>query len=182
MPLALLGLLLVAAGPALAETVVPDKSEIGFTMKQMGVKFDGRFRKFKADVVLPSKASAAGKAEVDVDLASIDFASGDTESEARDKLWFDTAKFPFAHFASTSFRDLGGDRYEVAGKLTLKGVTRDFVVPIALSRDAAGNRVAQGTFVLKRLDYRVGEGEWADPTVVDNDVVVRVRMVLAEAG
>jgi hypothetical protein len=48
--------------------------------------------------------------------------------------------------------------------------------------DAAGNRVAEGTFSLKRLDYRIGEGEWADTGTVANDVVVRVRMALAPAA
>lgn len=171
--------LLLAAAGAHADGVVADKSEIAFTMKQMGVKFDGRFRRFKGDVVLRPDAVASAKAEIDVDLASIDFASPDTEAEARGKLWFDTAKFPAAHFASTSFRDLGGGRYEVAGKLSLKGITRDCVVPIAITRDGAGNRVAVGSFVLKRLDYRIGEGEWADPAIVDDDVVIRVRMVLS---
>jgi hypothetical protein len=31
---------------------------------------------------------------------------------------------------------------------------------------------------LKRIDYKVGEGMWADTEMVDNDVVVRIRMVL----
>ena len=97
-----------------------------------------------------------------MDLASLDLASAESEAEARGPLWFDTAKFPVAHFASTSIRSLGGDRYEVAGKLSLKGITRDCVVPIAVKADAAGNRIAEGTFSLKRLEYKIGEGEWAD--------------------
>jgi polyisoprenoid-binding protein YceI len=162
--------------------VVAAKSEIGFTIKQMGVKFDGRFRKWTADVVFQPTALATSKAVLDIDLGSIDLASDESEAEAKGPLWFNTAKFPVAHFVSSAIRDLGTNRYEVTGKLTLKGVTHDCVVPITVATDAGGNRVAQGAFPIPRLDYRIGDGEWADTGIVDNDIVVRVRMMLAPAA
>ena len=174
---------LVAAMPvAHAEAVVAAKSEIAFTLKQMGVRFDGRFRKWTADVVFQPKALASSKAVIDVDLGSIDLASDDSEAEAKGPLWFNTAKFPTAHFASTAIRDLGASRYEVVGKLTLKGITRDCVVPLAVATDASGDRTAEGSFSIRRLDYRIGEGEWADTSTVANEIRVRVRMVLAPGG
>ncbi|HET8876133.1 MAG TPA: YceI family protein [Casimicrobiaceae bacterium] len=173
--------LVLALPVAYGQGVVAAKSEIAFTVKQMGVKFDGRFTKWTADVVFQPKTLATSKAVLDVDLGSIDLASGESEAEAKGPLWFDTAKFPVAHFVSTAIRDVGADRYEVAGKLTLKGVTRDCAVPITVATDASGNRVAQGAFSIRRLDYRIGEGEWADTGIVDNDIVVRVRMMLAPA-
>lgn len=175
--LLLCGALLAPAGLH-AQGVIADKSEIAFTMKQMGANFHGRFRKWQADVVFLPKALAASKADIDIDLGSIDLASADSDAAAGDPLWFDTAKYPTAHFASTSIRDLGGNRYEVVGRLTLKGITHDCVVPLTVKQDASGNRVAEGTFALKRLDYRIGEGEWSDTATVANDIVVRVRMVL----
>src|SRR6266446_1812981 len=80
--------------------------------------------------------------------------------------------------SSTSIKNVGGDKYEIAGKLTLKGVTKDVVVPIALKKDATGNNVAEGSFPLKRVDYKIGEGMWSDTEMVADDVVVRIRMVL----
>ena len=174
--------LALAAGPARADVVDASKSEIKFTMNQMGVNFDGRFRKWKANIVFRPDALAQSKADIDVDLASIDFASPETEDEAQGPLWFNSAKFPVAHFGSTSIRSTGGNRYDVTGKLSLKGIVRDYVVPITVTTDAAGNRVAEGTFPIKRLAHKVGEGEWADPQTVADDVVVRLRMVLAPAG
>jgi len=162
-----------------ADAIVADKSEIAFTMKQMGVNFDGRFRKWKGDVVFRPAALAQSKAEIDVDLASIDLASADSESEAKGKLWFDTARFPVAHFSATSFRETGPNRYEVAGKLSIKGIARDYVVPVTVRTDASGARTAEGTFSVKRLAHKVGEGEWADPATVADDVVVKIRVVLA---
>lgn len=171
-------MLMAASSGAAAQGVLIDKSEIRFAAKQMGVGVEGRFRKWKATVDFRPKDLAKSKAAFEIELASIDLASEDSESEVKHALWFDTAKFPVAKFESTGMRDLGGDRYEIAGKLTIKGVTRVVAIPIALKKDAAGLSVADGQFTVKRLDFRIGEGMWADTDTVANEVVVRIRMVL----
>jgi len=170
--------LALAAGAAHAENVVIDQSEIGFTVKQMGVNFAGRFTRWKADVVFEPRALARSKADIDVELASIDLASAESEAEAKSARWFDTGKFHVARFTSTSIRDLGDNHFDVVGKLSLKGVTRDYTVPIAVKTDATGHRIVEGTFSLNRRDYSIGQGEWADPSIVGDNVQVRVRMVL----
>ena len=173
-------LALVAAAPlAAAQGVQVDKSEIRFVSKQMGVNVDGRFRKWTANVVFLPADLAHSKADFDIELASIDLASAESESEVKGAVWFNTAKFPVAHFASSSVRSTGPDRYEFAGTLAIKGTTRNVVVPVTVRKDAAGNAVAEGTFTVKRLEYKIGEGEWADPSTVADDVTVRIRMVLA---
>ena len=173
-----LAMLLLAASQAAAQGVLIDKSEIRFVSKQMGVNVEGRFRKWKANVVFLPKDLAKSKAEFEIDLGSIDLASDESETEIKSSNWFDTAKFPVARFASTSFRSVGSDKYEVMGKLTMKGITREVVIPIALKKDANGNSVAEGSFPLKRTDYKVGEGMWSDTDMVADDVLVRIRMVL----
>src|SRR5215471_5509886 len=172
-----LAMLLLAAGAA-AQGLLIDKSEIRFVSKQMGVNVEGRFRKWKANIVFLPKDLAKSKAEFEIDLGSIDLASDESETEIKSPLWFDIVKFPTAHFASTSIKSVSADRYEIAGRLTLKGVTKDIVVPMAFKKDASGNNVGEGSFSLKRLDYKVGEGLWSAPEMVANDVTIRVRMVL----
>lgn len=170
--------LATAAPGARADAVLADRSEIAFTMKQMGVNFDGRFRRWKGDIVFRPEALAQSKADLDVELASVDLASAESETEAKSPLWFNTAKFPVARFGSTSIKDLGNNRYAVAGQLSLKGITRDYVVPVTVRTEASGNRVAEGSFPIRRLQHKVGEGEWADTGTVADDIVVRLRIVL----
>jgi polyisoprenoid-binding protein YceI len=170
---------LAFAGTAAAQRVIVDKSEIRFVSKQMGVNFEGKFRKWNANIQFRPRDLAKSKAEISIDLVSIDLASPDSENEAKDRMWFDMANFPVARFVSTSFRSTGTDKYDVAGQLTLKGVTKDIVVPVAFSKDAAGNSVAEGSFVVKRLEFKIGEGLWSDTDTIANEVVVRIRMVLA---
>ena len=175
-------MLMAAAGGASAQGVLIDRSEIRFIGKQMGASVEGKFRKWKANVDFRPKELAKSKAEFEIELASIDLASEETEAEVRRPLWFDTAKYPVARFTSSAMKDLGGNRYEIAGKLSIKGVTKDVVIPVVLKKDAAGNSVAEGQFALKRLDYKIGDGIWSDTDTVANDVGVRIRMVLPPLG
>src|ERR1700730_9779936 len=106
-----LGMLLLAAGQAGAQGVLIDRSEIRFLSKQLCVNVEGRFRKWKANIVFLPKDLAKSKAEFEIDLGSIDLASDESETEIKSSLWFNTGKFPVARFASTSIKNLGGDRY-----------------------------------------------------------------------
>jgi polyisoprenoid-binding protein YceI len=176
-----LGALLLAASQAGAQGVLIDKSEIRFVSKQMGVNVEGRFRKWKANIAFMPSDLAHSKADLEIDLNSIDLASDESEAEIKRPLWFDTAKFPVAKFTSAGIRQIGPDKYEISGSLMIKGISREEVVPIAFRKDPSGNSVAEGSFVIKRLDFHIGEGEWADPDTVANDVTVRIRMVLPPA-
>ena len=171
-------MLMAAAGGAGAQGVLIDRSEIRFVAKQAGGGVEGRFRRWKANVDFRPRDLPKSRAAFEIELASIDLASEETEAETRRPAWFDTAKFPVAKFESTAVRGAGGDRYEIDGRLSLKGVTRDISVPVALRKDAGGNSVAEGQFTIKRLEFRVGEGMWADTDAIADEVVIRIRMVL----
>ncbi len=173
-----LAAMLLAAGQASAQGVLIDRSEIRFVSRQLGSSVEGRFRKWRANVDFRPRELARSKADLEIELGSVDLASEETETEVKRPRWFDVAQFPVARFASTAIRETGVDRYEIAGQLSIKGTTRDVVVPVTLRRDVSGNSIADGQFTLRRLDFRLGDGQWADTDTVANDVVVRVRMVL----
>jgi len=177
-----LAMLLMASSGASAQGVLIDKSEVRFISKQLGMNVEGRFRKWKANVDFRPKDLKHSKADFEIDVGSIDLASEESETEVRRPRWFDAAKFPVAKFQSTAVKDLGGDRYQVDGRLTLKGTARDVAIPIEMKKDASGNSVAAGEFTIKRLDFNIGDGQWSDPSVVADEVVVRMRMVLPRAG
>jgi len=113
-------MLMAASGGAGAQGVLIDRSEIRFVAKQTGGGVEGRFRRWKANVDFRPKDPAKSRAAFEIELASIDLASEETESEVRRPAWFDTAKFPVAKFESTTVRGLGGDRYEIDGRLSIK--------------------------------------------------------------
>ena len=173
--LALLGAL---AAPALAQQkLVPAQSEIAFTSKQMGVPVDGRFRKFDAQVAFDPKKPEAAKISFSIDLGSAALGAPETEAELIKPEWFSTKLFPQATFASSTVKAAGPGRFEVAGKLTIKGASQDVVVPVALAQ-AGASTTANGMFVIKRLDFRIGDGDWKDTSMVANDVQVRFKLAL----
>jgi polyisoprenoid-binding protein YceI len=164
--------------PAAAQQkVIADKSQIRFVTKQMNVPVEGRFKKFDASVAFDPAKPEATKAEFEVDLASIDLGNDEGETEARKKTWLDVPGFPKAKFVATSVKSLGGGKYEARGPLTIKGTSREVVAPFTLT-EAAGVRTVEGQFPLKRLQYKIGEGPWADTDTVADDVVVRFRFTL----
>jgi polyisoprenoid-binding protein YceI len=173
---------MAASSGGSAQGVLIDRSEIRFVSKQMGASVTGKFRKWKANVDFRPKELDKSRAEFEIELASIDLANEEFEAEIRRAPWFDPARFPVAKFASTGVKALGGDRYEIAGALSIKGVSRNVVVPVALKKDASGNSVAEGQFTLNRLDFRIGDGPWADTDTVAAEVAVRIRMVLPNVG
>ncbi|MEW6707375.1 MAG: YceI family protein [Pseudomonadota bacterium] len=167
------------AAPAFAEPrLIPAQSEIAFTSRQMGVPVDGKFRKFDAQVAFDPKNPAAAKIGITIDLASVSMGAAESEAELAKQPWFDTKRFPQASFQSTSVKAIGPGKYEVAGKLAIKGTPRDVVVPVTLAQ-AGGTTTAIGAFTMKRLDFKIGDGEWADTSMVANDVQVKFKLALS---
>lgn len=175
---ALAALAAVLVAPAQAQQkLVPAQSEIAFTSKQMGVPVDGRFRKFDAQVAFDPKKPEAAKIAFTVDLASVSFGAAETEAEVAKPDWFNTKAFPQASFQSTSVKAAGPGKYEVAGKLTIKGASQNVVVPVSLAQ-AGGTTTATGGFTLKRLDFKIGDGDWKDTSMVANEVQVKLKLAL----
>ena len=173
---------LLVAQPAFAQQKLnPAQSEVGFQFKQMGVPVDGKFTKFDAQVSFDAAKLATSKVNFTVDIASATLGDKATDAELPKAPWFNTAKFPQATFASSSIKALGAGKFEVAGKLSIKGVSQDVVVPVAMTQAGAGAAAvttAVGTFPMKRLTYKIGEGEWADTSMVADPVQVKFKLAL----
>ncbi len=179
--LATAALLAALAGPAMAQLVVPAQSDISFVSKQMGVPVEGHFKQWAAAISLDPKKPEAGKVSFTIQTGSAGFGAAETDAEVPKAAWFNVAKFPQASFTSTSIKALGGGKFEVRGKLTIKGATQDVVVPVAVLQAGPANgtiSTATGSFTLKRLDFKIGEGEWADTSMVANDVLVKFKLAL----
>lgn len=170
------------AAPAFAQqTVNPAGSEIVFVSKQLGVPVEGKFKKFEAQVNFDPKRPEAGKISFSIDTGSAAIGAPETDAELPKPEWFNVAKFPKASFDSTAIKATGAGKYEVAGKLSIKGSTQNVVVPVSLAQSGA-TTTATGAFALKRLAFKIGDGEWSDTSMVADDVQVRFKLSLAGVG
>ncbi|MBI1395271.1 MAG: polyisoprenoid-binding protein [Betaproteobacteria bacterium] len=170
-------LLATVALPSLAAplAVDPAKSEITFVSKQMGVPVDGRFRIFTAKVDFDAMKPENAKVRLDVSIASIDAGSSEANEEVKGKNWLNAAKFPRASFVSTAVKRVADDRYEVTGNMTIRGTTKPLTTPFTMKTQGDA-RIFEGAFVMNRNDFGIGQGPWADPETVANEIQVRFRL------
>jgi polyisoprenoid-binding protein YceI len=163
---------------AAQQKLLPAQSSIAFEIKQMGVPVQGHFKKFDAQINFDAAKLATSKVTFTVDIASTTLGAPEMDSELPKATWFNTAKFPQAQFTSSAFKALGGGKYEVAGKLAIKGQSRDVTVPLAMTQNGA-TTTASGVLPIKRLAFKIGEGDWADTSMVADDVQVRFTLALS---
>ena len=159
-------------------TVLADKSTLTFTSRQMGVPVQGRFPKFTARIAFDPAKPETAKVEFSVDLGSTDAGSKDANDEVVGKQWFNVKMVPAATFTSSAVKSLGPGRFEVTGPLTIKGKAQPVTAAFTYKLDGA-NGVFDGSFALRRIDFAIGEGAWADLSTVANEVQVNFRVVAA---
>lgn len=114
-----------------------------------------------------------------VDLAGASSGNEDGDALLRGADFFAVARTPQARFTATKVLALGGGRFAAGGELSLRGLRK----PVTLAfRWTPGPRpVLEGEARLKRLDFGVGGGEWADTATLGNEVTVTTRLVLVPA-
>jgi len=158
----------------------PAKSTLQFNFVQAGAANTGRFTRFPVTLDFSSASQAPSRLDVTIEMTSVDTGDGERDDTLKSDDLFAVAKFPQAHFTATQFNKTANG-FEAAGKLTIRGVTRDARVPFTF-RTATENGVAvgymSGKTTVKRLDYGVGQGDWKATDQVPNDVGVSYALRL----
>lgn len=159
-----------------ADYVALPGSTLGFSGSYQGEGFEGRFAKFSPQIRFDPARLADSRFDVRIELAS-----ADTRNSERDELllgseFFDAARNPVARYVATRFRALGGNRFAADGVLSLHGASKP--VTLSFTWTAGAKPVLVGEASLKRLDFGVGTGDWADTELLPNAVKVRTRLLL----
>jgi polyisoprenoid-binding protein YceI len=169
------GLLAVAAD---AQPIDAAKSSVTAAFKQMGVTTDTKFTRFKGDVNYDPAAPEKTTATLQVDITSFDLGDPEYNKEVQKPEWFNSAKFAQATFVTKSVRVISADRLEASGTLTIKGTAQPVVVPVAVKQSGAA-RTFSGELPIKRLAYKIGEGDWSATDMVADDVKIKFTVVTA---
>ena len=155
------------------------KSRIAFIYTvEKKIPVEGRFPRYTAQVVFDEKQPEKGSIRMEIEITAIDTGNSDGDQEAKQPLWFDTAKFPKATFVSSSIRRAGERRYEALGTLVIKGRSRDATIPFTAVSASDGGLTTQGSFVVKRLLFGVGQEVWADVTQFADEVEIKFNLAL----
>ncbi|HEY5782809.1 MAG TPA: YceI family protein, partial [Lysobacter sp.] len=149
------------AAPAFAADYVQSAgSSLTFASKYEGEGFTGRFPGFTSKLSFDPKQLATSRLDVVIPLAGVTTANGDRDDALKDTDFFNIGKFPQARFTATKFRSLGGNQYAADGTLNLRGATKP--VTLTFTWTPGAQPVLNGKAIVKRLDFGVGTGDWAD--------------------
>ena len=144
------------AGPLQADA---SGGMLEFSATQADAKFTGAFKRFHVVLDFDPAQPARGKLDVGVETASIDTQDGERDEILRGSDFFATAKHPKALFHAARFERADGG-WRASGELTIRGVTKPVPVTFTLAPAGAAT-VMKGSASLKRLDFGLGQGEWA---------------------
>jgi polyisoprenoid-binding protein YceI len=174
---------LLFAVPAVAAdwSVQADKSRLGFSGVQTGAPFKGSFGTWNAEINFDPAHPEAGRVKVTVDLASGRTGDAQRDTALPEGDWFDVKRFPQAVFEASGFTAKDGNAYTAAGKLTIRGVTKDVALPFTVAVDG-DTAQAKGHVDLVRTAFGVGQGAWSSGEWVALDVGVDFDLVAVKAG
>jgi polyisoprenoid-binding protein YceI len=133
-------------------------SEAAFQVRHLISKVRGRFADFDGAIEFDEEQPAQSSVTFTIQAASIDTATPDRDAHLRSEDFFAVDKYPTVTFVSTRITPRGKDEFEVAGNLTMRGVTKAIVIPVAYlgkATDPWGNqKVAfEAELTLNRKDF-----------------------------
>ena len=173
---AALAAMLAAPLASAADYVQAPGSSLAFASRYDGEGFTGRFSEFATKLSFDPARPEAGKLDVTIGLASADTGNADRDSTLKTADFFDVAKFAQARYSATGFRKLADGRYVADGTLELRGVRKPVTLTFAWTGGA--QPVLEGKAVVKRLEFGVGGGDWADTSVIPDEVNISTRVAL----
>jgi polyisoprenoid-binding protein YceI len=154
-------------------------SSLTVTFTQLGAATEGHFRRFATELAYDEKTLATSSLKVSVRMDSIDTQDAERDGVLATPELFDAEKFPTATFVASSLVR-GSAGLEAAGKLTIRGVTRELRLPLTIKPTASGLELT-GETAFKRLDFGIGQGEWQSTESVGDEVKVRYKVAMARA-
>lgn len=154
------------AGPLLAADYVIDKQGqhafINFKISHLGYSWlYGGFKDFSGTFNYDEKNLDASTVQVSINTASVDTNHAERDKHLRSDDFLNVGEFPTASFESTAVQTTGANTADIAGNLTLNGVTKQVVIKAQLTGQGSdpwgGYRAGfsgSTTFQLKDFDIK----------------------------
>ena len=160
-------------------TVDPAHTSFGFTVRHMMISnVPGSFDKFSGQIIYSPTDLANAKADISIDVSSINTHIDKRDAHLKSPDFFDAAKFPTITFVSTKFTSTA-----ITGNLTMKGVTKEVTIPVTISGPVKTMMGTQaigitGAVTINRQDYGVNWNKTLDQggVAVSDDVNITISI------
>jgi len=172
---------LLAGAQASADVWQSDQHSgaLRFAATQAGARFSGHLGEFQVRFDFDPKDPASARLDVTVVTRSADTADADRDEVLHGRDFFWVERFPQAVYHGEGLKR-EGTAWVASGKLTLRGVTQSVAVRFEL-KPKQGAFTMTGGATLRRLEFGVGQGEWASTTWIGDPVDVAFDLKLRQA-
>jgi polyisoprenoid-binding protein YceI len=174
-PTSLLMFGLTVLAPAHAATWELDtaKSKVVFQYLYKAKPYEGEFKNVKATFKIDPASPSACEFSVTIPIADLYVDNQEVVDYLLDIELFDVDQFPTATFKANKCRLQSVNSFVSDGTLTIRDKTRPMSFPFKLEVGAKGFHLTSEV-TIKRLDFGVGQGYWANTAEIPNDVKIKV--------
>ena len=166
----------------------PSHSSIRFAVDHMVIsEVEGIFSKYEGSVVSPKGDFSDAKINFSVDVNSVNTDNAKRDEHLRGADFFETEKYPKMTFVSSSVTKTGDNKYNLKGKLTLHGVTKEITLAMTYggtTKDPWGNTKAglKVTGVINRTDFGLKYNSVleAGSLMIGEDVTITAKVELVK--
>jgi polyisoprenoid-binding protein YceI len=158
-----------------------DHGELKFSGVAEGNIVRGDFKDFTVEACLEGEGLSTGRIKVEVQTgsASVGIRQGD-EALLGEEMFF-AERYPKATWTSDSIEPDDNDAYLAEGKLALRSVSAPQAVRLRLEHDGDTLKLS-GDAEIFRMEFEVGQGEFADTDFVDDQVKLEFDLRLVPAS
>lgn len=167
--------LLLLSQATLAQTTWKIQSAVvGFRIKNAGLMVEGTLTGFEGMVKFDSKTYAQSSIKGSVLVNTIKTGIATRDNHLQKEEYFYAVNYPKIELVS-SFFGKSENGFKGYFKLTIKGVTKDVIIPFTWNEQ--GNKaIASGTFNINRLDFGIGQSS----LILSNNVIIDIQLNLSK--
>lgn len=162
------------ANPAAAAEYVQESGVLTFASEYQGEIFTGQFPGFRTTLDFDPAAPQDARLDVVIPLAGTSTDNAERDNTLASAAFFNIAKFTQARYTANGFRSTGGNGYVADGTLELRGVSKP--VSLTLTWTPGERPLLTGKAQVRRLEFGVGGGDWADTGIIPDAVAISTRV------
>ena len=152
--------------------IVENHSTVTFTATQNNAPITGSFKSFTGDIQFSPEQLDKSKVRIEIDMNSLSTADKDIVNTLKTADWFNVKVFPKAVFMADKFTKTADGKYQANGNLTIRDKTLPVTLGFTLKESAPNQMTAEGSTIIKRNSFGVGQGDWSSTKEIKDDVKV----------
>lgn len=157
-------------------TIIPSKSTLTFTATQNSAPVTGNFKTFTGNIAFDPEKMDGNQVKIHIDMNSVDTSYTEMSDTLKTAEWFNIKVFPQATFVADKFTKTADGKYTAEGAVTIRDKTLPTTLIFSLKKEGTNMR-AEGSTMLKRNSFGVGQGDWQSTKEIKDEVVVRFTLV-----